>query len=104
MPINFDLSTNQFRGSLVSPEAILDKVEWRKYVSHAGSRTPTIESTIRRYTERAISEYIFNLKNTYTPLWSSIQEFLATDLEVRVRLPGLPDFLRTGCTHPREYN
>jgi hypothetical protein len=38
--------------------------------------------------------------------WS---EFLATDPEVRVRFPGLPDFLRssgsgTGSTQPREYN
>jgi hypothetical protein len=38
--------------------------------------------------------------------WS---EFLATDPEVRVRFPALPDFLRssgsgTGSTHPREYN
>jgi hypothetical protein len=38
--------------------------------------------------------------------WS---EFLATDPEARVRLPALPDFLRssgpgTGSTQPREYN
>jgi hypothetical protein len=38
--------------------------------------------------------------------WS---EFLATDPEVRVRFPALPDFLRssgsgTGSTQPREYN
>jgi hypothetical protein len=38
--------------------------------------------------------------------WSG---FLATDLEVRVRFPALPDFLRcsgsgTGSTQPREYN
>jgi hypothetical protein len=38
--------------------------------------------------------------------WS---EFLATDPEVRVRFPGLPDFLRssgsaTGSTQPRNYN
>jgi hypothetical protein len=38
--------------------------------------------------------------------WS---EFLATDPEVRVRFPELPDFLRssgsgTGSIHPREYN
>jgi hypothetical protein len=36
-------------------------------------------------------------------------EFLATEEEVRVRFPGLPDFLRssgsgTGSTQPREYN
>jgi hypothetical protein len=36
-------------------------------------------------------------------------EFLATDPEVRVRFPALPDFLRssgseTGSTQPREYN
>jgi hypothetical protein len=34
---------------------------------------------------------------------------LATDPEVRVRFPGLPDFLRSsgsrkGSTRPREYN
>jgi hypothetical protein len=39
-------------------------------------------------------------------VWS---EFLATDPEVRVRLPALEDFLRssgsgTGSTQPREYN
>jgi hypothetical protein len=38
--------------------------------------------------------------------WS---EFLATDPEVRVRFPALPDFLRssgsgTGSTQPRDYN
>jgi hypothetical protein len=38
--------------------------------------------------------------------WSG---FLATDPEVRVRFPGLPDFLRsngsgTGSAQPREYN
>jgi hypothetical protein len=36
-------------------------------------------------------------------------EFLATDQEIRVRLPAIPDFLRssvsgTGSTQPREYN
>jgi hypothetical protein len=40
------------------------------------------------------------------PLWP---EFLATDPEVRVQFPALPDFLRsggsgTGSTQPREYN
>jgi hypothetical protein len=39
-------------------------------------------------------------------LWS---EFLATDPEVQVRVPALPDFLRIsgfgpGSTQPREYN
>jgi hypothetical protein len=39
-------------------------------------------------------------------LWS---EFLATDPEVRVRFPALPDFLKSivagmGSTQPREYN
>jgi hypothetical protein len=43
---------------------------------------------------------------TRPPLWS---EFLATDPELRVRLPALPDFLRssgsgTGSTQPRGYN
>jgi hypothetical protein len=37
------------------------------------------------------------------------KEFLATDLEVRVRFPALPDFLRssgsgTESTQPREYS
>jgi hypothetical protein len=36
-------------------------------------------------------------------------EFLATDPEVRVRFPALPEFLRSsdsemGSTQPREYN
>jgi hypothetical protein len=39
------------------------------------------------------------------PLWS---EFLATDPEVRVRFPALPDFLSSGSgtrsTQPRQYN
>jgi hypothetical protein len=44
------------------------------------------------------------------PLWSSGQEFLAKDPEVRVRFSALPDFLRssggsgTGSTQPREHN
>jgi hypothetical protein len=43
----------------------------------------------------------YNLKE-----WS---EILATDPEVRVRFPALPDFLKstgsgTGSTQPREYN
>jgi hypothetical protein len=38
-----------------------------------------------------------------------LSEFLATDPEIRVRFPALPDFLRnsgsgTGSTQPREYN
>jgi hypothetical protein len=38
--------------------------------------------------------------------WS---QFLATDAEIRVRFPELPDFLKssgsgTGSTQPREYN
>jgi hypothetical protein len=44
----------------------------------------------------------------HTPIFSP-SEFLATDPEVRVRFPPLPDFLRssgsgTGSTQPREYN
>jgi hypothetical protein len=40
---------------------------------------------------------------------SVVVEFLATYLEVRVRFPAPPDFLRssgsgTGSTQPREYN
>jgi hypothetical protein len=39
----------------------------------------------------------------------SVFEFLATDPEVRVRFPALPDFLRSGgpgteSTQPPEYN
>jgi hypothetical protein len=39
----------------------------------------------------------------------SRSELLATDPEVRVRFPALPDFMRnsgsgTGSTQPREYN
>jgi hypothetical protein len=42
------------------------------------------------------------------PLWSSGQSYRATDPDVRVRFPLLPDFLRsngsgTGSTQPREY-
>jgi hypothetical protein len=42
-------------------------------------------------------------------LWSSGKEFLATNAEVQVRFPALPDFLRSSgsemeSTQPREYN
>jgi hypothetical protein len=45
-------------------------------------------------------------KSACVVYWS---ELLATDPEVRVRFPVLPDFLRsiesgTGSTQPREYN
>jgi hypothetical protein len=38
-----------------------------------------------------------------------VSEFEATEPEVRIRFPALPDFLRssgsgTGCTQPRKYN
>jgi hypothetical protein len=41
-------------------------------------------------------------------MWSSAREFLATDPEIRVQFPALPDFMRsissgTGSTQPREY-
>jgi hypothetical protein len=44
---------------------------------------------------------------TASVVWRS--EFLATDPDVRVRFPKLPDFLRSsgsgmGPTQPREYN
>jgi hypothetical protein len=43
------------------------------------------------------------------PLWSSGQEFLVIDPEVRVRFPALPDFMRssepeTRSTRPHECN
>jgi hypothetical protein len=46
---------------------------------------------------------------TGPPLWSSSQEFLATDQRSRVRFPALQDFLRsrgsgTWSTQPREVN
>jgi hypothetical protein len=42
-------------------------------------------------------------------LYGLVLRFLATDPEVRVRIPALPDFLRssgsgTGSTQPRDYN
>jgi hypothetical protein len=48
-----------------------------------------------------------NVKFTASVVYWS--QFLATDLEVRVRFTVLPDFLRssgagTGSTQPREYN
>jgi hypothetical protein len=48
----------------------------------------------------------FEVMTASVVYWS---EFLATDPEVRVRFPALPDFLRssesvTGSTQPREYN
>jgi hypothetical protein len=55
------------------------------------------------------TEFICYVEESRPPLWSSGQEFLATDPEARVRFPALPDFLRssesgTGSTQPREYN
>jgi hypothetical protein len=51
------------------------------------------------------AEHIWN--KTASVVWWS--EFLATDVEVRVRLSALPDFQSssgsgTGSTQPREYN
>jgi hypothetical protein len=42
-------------------------------------------------------------------VWPPRSEFVATDTDVRVRFPALPDFLRssgpgTGSTQPRECN
>jgi hypothetical protein len=53
--------------------------------------------------------YICYVEESRWHLWSSGQEFLATDPEVRVRFPALPDFLRnsgfrTGSTQPRDHN
>jgi hypothetical protein len=49
-----------------------------------------------------------NIYHVYHRLCGLGVRFLATDLEVRVRFPTLPDFLRisrseTVCTQPREY-
>jgi hypothetical protein len=37
--------------------------------------------------------YICYVGESRPPLWCSGQEFLAADIEVRVRFPALPDFL-----------
>jgi hypothetical protein len=55
------------------------------------------------------TEFICYVEERRPPLWSIGQEFLATDPEVRVRLPALPDYLRSsvsgaGSTQPRENN
>jgi hypothetical protein len=55
------------------------------------------------------TEFVCYVEESIPPLWSSGQEFLATDKEVRVRFPALPDFQKssvsgTGSTQPREYN
>jgi hypothetical protein len=54
-------------------------------------------------------DFVFFRNNALTAsvVWRS--EFLATDPEVQVRFPALPDFLRssgsgTGSTQPPEYN
>jgi hypothetical protein len=49
----------------------------------------------------------YRLLETASVVWWS--GFLATDPEVRVRFPALPDFMRssgsgTGSTQPREYS
>jgi hypothetical protein len=55
---------------------------------------------------RYVCVCVYHLQAASVVKWS---EFLATDPEVRVRFPALPDFLRsswsgTGSTQPREYN
>jgi hypothetical protein len=54
------------------------------------------------------TEFICYVEESRPPLWSSGQS-LATDTEVRVRFPALPDLLRssgsgTGSTQHRDYN
>jgi hypothetical protein len=39
--------------------------------------------------------FVITLICNISPPWSSSQEFLATDPEVRVRFPALPDLLRS---------
>jgi hypothetical protein len=51
--------------------------------------------------------FLYFMYMTASVVWWS--EVLAADPEVRVRLPALPDFVRssrsgTGSTQPREYN
>jgi hypothetical protein len=53
-----------------------------------------------------VFHYVYHSQTTSVVWWS---EFLATDPEVWVRFPALPDFLRssgsgTGYTLPLEYN
>jgi hypothetical protein len=57
-------------------------------------------------TNAPVSHANFVTRTASVVWWS---EFLDTDSEVRVRLPALPYFLRsggsgTGSTQPREYN
>jgi hypothetical protein len=52
------------------------------------------------------TEFIYVMQKKGPPLWSNGQEFLATDPEVHVRFPALPDVLRssvsgTGSTQPQ---
>jgi hypothetical protein len=56
-----------------------------------------------------ITMFPLSVRFSQLPLWSSRQEFLATDPEARVRIPSLPDCLRssgsgTGSTRLHEYN
>jgi hypothetical protein len=64
------------------------------------------QRTMSRILTSVANNRILNRRLPPPPLWS---EFLATDPEVRVRFPVLPDFLRNsgsrkGSTQPREYN
>jgi hypothetical protein len=60
---------------------------------------------VTRFYKQAVATY-FKALSASVIYWS---EFLATDPDVRVLFPALPDFLRssgsgTGSTQPREYN
>jgi hypothetical protein len=59
----------------------------------------------------AFSSFFFFNRNIIEPFdrLCSLSEFLATDAEIRVRFPALPDFLRSsgsgkGSAQPRECN
>jgi hypothetical protein len=79
------------------------------YSPHIRSTDVAGNSTVTEYTGISSVSFCFITLITRPPLWSSGQEFLATDPEARVRFPALPDFLRssgsrTVSTQPREYN
>jgi hypothetical protein len=79
-----------------------------KFLSHRPSSGGELQDEMDHfYSEKYINYCIHKLVRTASVVkWS---EFLATDPEVPVRFPELPDFLRssgsgTGSTQPREYN
>jgi hypothetical protein len=78
----------------------------RKVTVLVRERTHAIEAAVTSLLLVTLFNFIIWIQTASVAKWS---EFLATDPEVRVRFPSLPDFLRssgsgTVSTQPREHN